>query len=1241
MKLLSALFATLVAHLLMVSPLIGQSPGGVGTADLQIWLRSDKGLGSIGNGDPVSLWEDQGVLGNDATQALGLAQPIYKSKEINGHPALHFNLNNRFMEANLSGIQNGEYTIFIVSKRTSGGANSYMLGIDQSTPTAGFSLGYATPNTLEVSQFGGTTSLSISPHSPSTDTPSIISVNKSSLGGLFAEQVLEGTNNNASSPFTTGTDSGIGLIGRGSSGQGFRGAIAEVIVYRRSLSAAETKEIKTYLAIKYGLTIEVNDHLYFSDAIYNNGTISLGKLTDSNLTQESSSSESNGSILSISHAQNLGTGDIITIGHNGGPTAFGGGSLNCAVARVLRRNWKVEEVGDVGEVRLEFETSGMGFIDPNETVLIVDRNNNGFHDDVIIHGEMFGSTLRFKNIDLKDGNRFTLGLGRTRFFAAIDGNSSDPIWSTDGSTSGMRSINFCEFTEYIIPAGRNVVIDHPTAIVGSMIVDGNLDLNGVNLELKQNLEVQGNLTSNGAMIIFSGGQDQYIEGTGSTIEVDDLSLLSSENLFVRCNELAVHGIVYVENGTLRTNDKLRLVSDASGTGMISTLNGDLIGQITAERFHPASNNGYVMLGTPIQNMSNADLNSDLVTTGFTGADYESYPFNNIRSYDESEVGDRNQGFQGATGLGDAFDVGSGRLIYMSSGSQHLTLEGSVQKGNINLPVSYTNHGTPAEDGWNLVANPYPCTIDWTDLNWSKANLDDAIYVYDAATGSYASYVNGIGNNGGSNLIAPFQAFWVHANGPSPQLTATENVKAPLAGDFKNNDSTPFHLFVSQENQQDEVSFYWNENATNAFDAQLEAEKMMISEDLLSVAAIQGEGQLLSIHALATENGALQIPLSVTIPAEGQIVFTSEGMEDTMNGRCVVLTDSETGVSQPIMSGDEVVLNLAPGNYGQRFYLEVSASIISDVIHPTCPESNNGSISALNPMEGNAAWYNDANELISNESTIQQLSEGIYRYELDGAGACGQLVAHLVLSAPDPIVLENTLVMPSCPNSADGLISTNISGGAAPFNMLWSNASTGNSIDGLLPGEYQLNITDANACETTASFILNSEMPLEANFEAPEWVELVAGMAVVPFVNNSNEASSYLWSFGEGSFSTEMNPNHVFNEIGSYEVTLTVSNGACSTSSSKTIVVDSAQGLDMEGFADEFNVGFTQDGIFVQHQLGNFNGTINVYNMLGQKLIPSTAFQNEIILQVPVYNNYVLIDIYSQETGQRTFIKRIR
>lgn len=803
MKSLSAILATIVAQSFLVSALLAQSPGGIGNTDLQLWLRSDMGISASGNNVPVPLWEDQGPLLNHATQSSPIAQPLLQAKRINGYPALRFNFTDHFMEADLSTLNSGDYTVFVVSLRANGNPNSYLMGIDQSTPTAGFSLGYPSATSFDLSQFGSSTSLVSPAYAGANEVPSIVNVSKSAASGFFNEIVRSGTNINATSAIATGSESGIGLIGRGSNGNGFRGHIAEVIVYNRSLSVAETSAIKTHLALKYGLTIDVSDHLHFSNASYNFGTASIAKFDNTRLEQQSSKSEEGDAILTLSWPDDLDNGEVLTVGHNNGPVAFGGGSVNCALARLLRRSWFVEEVGDVGTLRLEFETAALGSINPNETVLVIDKNNNGFQDDALIHGELFGTTLRFNNVDLRDGDYFTLALGRTRFFAAADGNSTDPIWSTDGSTSGMRTINFCEFTEYIIPAGRTVTMTHNSASMGSLYVEGNFDLKGRDLSIKQNLEVNGSLTTNGAALIFDGNADQFIEGS-SNIHIDDLIY---NGLVIRSNELAVHGVVYVNSRALRTNDKLRLVSDANGTGMIAELIGNLSGDIIAERFHPASNNGYVMLGTPIEDMTNAELNEDLVTTGFPGADFAAYPFSNIRSYDESVAGPRDEGFVGASSMSDNFNVGSGRMIYMSSGNQHLSLEGKPAKGNENIPLSYTNSGDPEEDGWNLIANPYPCTIDWNDLDWTKTNIDNAIYVYHAATGLYASYVNGIGNNGGSNLIAPFQAFWVHANGNAPEIIAREGVKAPVAAAFKNNNSSPFQLSVSAGNQYDEVSFY--------------------------------------------------------------------------------------------------------------------------------------------------------------------------------------------------------------------------------------------------------------------------------------------------------------------------------------------------------------------------------------------------------------------------------------------------
>lgn len=43
-----------------------------------------------------------------------------------------------------------------------------------------------------------------------------------------------------------------------------------------------------------------------------------------------------------------------------------------------------------------------------------------------------------------------------------------------------------------------------------------------------------------------------------------------------------------------------------------------------------------------------------------------------------------------------------------------------------------------------------------------------------------------------------------------------------------------------------------------------------------------------------------------------------------------------------------------------------------------------------------------------------------------------------------------------------------------------------------------------------------------------------------FNNQSTGALSYYWDFGDGNTSTEENPRHLYQEAGTYEVTLTVS-----------------------------------------------------------------------------------------------------
>ncbi len=54
--------------------------------------------------------------------------------------------------------------------------------------------------------------------------------------------------------------------------------------------------------------------------------------------------------------------------------------------------------------------------------------------------------------------------------------------------------------------------------------------------------------------------------------------------------------------------------------------------------------------------------------------------------------------------------------------------------------------------------------------------------------------------------------------------------------------------------------------------------------------------------------------------------------------------------------------------------------------------------------------------------------------------------------------------------------------------------------------------------------------------------------VVSFTNQSAYAESYTWDFGDGSFSYESNPVHVYSSPGNFNVQLTASNNACQDSS---------------------------------------------------------------------------------------------
>ena len=90
----------------------------------------------------------------------------------------------------------------------------------------------------------------------------------------------------------------------------------------------------------------------------------------------------------------------------------------------------------------------------------------------------------------------------------------------------------------------------------------------------------------------------------------------------------------------------------------------------------------------------------------------------------------------------------------------------MPSGNFDFGVAYDENGYRSNGlaGWNMLGNPYPCAIDWEQMN--KANMEMVFWLWDG-TGYQFYQVGGTkgGSNAGANIsqnIPSGQGFFIRA-----------------------------------------------------------------------------------------------------------------------------------------------------------------------------------------------------------------------------------------------------------------------------------------------------------------------------------------------------------------------------------------------------------------------------------------------------------------------------------------------
>ena len=185
-----------------------------------------------------------------------------------------------------------------------------------------------------------------------------------------------------------------------------------------------------------------------------------------------------------------------------------------------------------------------------------------------------------------------------------------------------------------------------------------------------------------------------------------------------------------------------------------------------------------MLSSPVSGTIFNDLLSETWTQGITGSDAGTDGSPNVWTL---HLG--NQDWDELSNMStSSLSAGQGFLTYVFQdidfdGDSDLPITLSVAGSSITGDVTISN--IPSGD-YYLAGNPYPQTIDW-DL-MTKTDLSNTTSVWNDATSAWKTW-NGSNGDLTNGLIAPYQGFWVRANGGTGSFTIQDADVSTTAGSF--------------------------------------------------------------------------------------------------------------------------------------------------------------------------------------------------------------------------------------------------------------------------------------------------------------------------------------------------------------------------------------------------------------------------------------------------------------------------
>ncbi len=507
-----------------------------------------------------------------------------------------------------------------------------------------------------------------------------------------------------------------------------------------------------------------------------------------------------------------------------------------------------------------------------------------------------------------------------------------PNYPVIDETVTVNNISVENNASLTITTGGNLTVNtnidlgaNATDIANLTITDGTLTINGaLNLNGLSKLTISGgtlsaaaaNLASTTTVEYNGTDQDLYnwqygnltISGTGrKNITGTAANPTTCVNLTINGDSLVIaEGKALTVTGTLTNNQGtsgLYVLSSTLGDGSLIINNTGV--QATVQRYMNGTQWHYI--SSPVKQASR---------TMFTQQNFYYWD----ASMTWGGLGDYTPWISYTY---DTLTTAQGYAYYYYTTT--LNYQGELNYGTYTLTLHKSASGDAANQGWNLLGNPYSSAIDWdqvvTQAAFTNGDVEMAVYFFDddSKTGEQQNYryyvpangtATGVGTGDASNIIPVGQGFFVKAytDNVQIQLRPEYRVHNPNVAFYKSAEITPniVRLKVSDTaGLTDELIIRYVDGATPEFDGRYDARKRFPTSSVPMIYALSPDkSEKMAIYSDDPNTDVLSIPLGFSSQGGEFGIYASE---ISLNGAYVYLYDKKL----------DTVVNLSQQGYSFR------------------------------------------------------------------------------------------------------------------------------------------------------------------------------------------------------------------------------------------------------------------------------------------------------------------------------------